>query len=234
MDHYRYILQTCSPVMVIASRFVHRAPIFLAFLDLMLVTSLFLAPLSVPHGTVTHLDANANWIDHTDRWKQMDPFPMIVYTFGDLNCHQMMNRSLIINGNQLPVCARDTATFIGVLLGIVLLIRARAHDHPSIIFASILPGRFRRGWFGRHPAILFTGAILLLLVPTALDGGIQALSYMSILPWGMSYESTNPTRILTGFPFGMGLGFLLTTMVMALFSRREEGGPSLLKYLFSE
>ena len=217
--------------MVIASPKVHRTPLFLGYLAFVLVLSLFLAPLSVPEGTVTHLDANANWIDHSDRWKGMDLFPRIVYTFGDLNCHQIMDRSLIINGNQVPVCARDVAIFIGVMFGCLLLTRAIAHDHPSLIFLSILPRRFRKGFFKKHPAVVMFAILIILLTPTAIDGGIQALSTMGMMPFGISYESTNPTRILTGFPMGVGVGLILTTMMMALLSRREDGGENLIFFL---
>lgn len=217
--------------MVVASPKVHRVPLMVAYLAFILVISLFLAPLSEPEGTVTDLDANANWLDHSDRWKEMDPFPRIVYTFGDFNCHQIMERTLIINGNQMPVCTRDVAIFMGLMFGAILLTRAVAHDHPSLIFTSILPKRFRKGFFKRHPAVLFTISLVLLLLPTALDGGIQALSTMDLMPFGIHYESTNPTRIITGFPMGVGVGLILTTMLMALLSRRDDDGENLLFFL---
>ena len=37
----------------------------------------------------------------------------IAYAFGDLNCHNLGERSWTINGNQMPVCVRD----LGILLG---------------------------------------------------------------------------------------------------------------------
>jgi uncharacterized membrane protein len=220
--------------MVISSPLVHRVPLFFAFLDLMLVLSLFLAPISQPEGTVTDLDANANWIDHGDRWKDMDLFPRIVYTFGDLNCHQIMERTIIVNGNQMPVCTRDVSIFIGVMFGAILLTRASAHDHPTLVFSSILSGKLRKGFFGRHSGILFGAVIVLLLTPTALDGGIQALSTMSLLPFGLEYESTNPPRILTGVPMGMGVGMLVCSMLMSLLSRRDDGSDNLIMYVVRE
>lgn len=220
--------------MVIASGKVHRVPLFLAFLDLMLVLSLFLAPLSQPEGSVTDLDANANWIDHSDRWSEMSLYPKIVYTFGDLNCHQFMDRTLILNGNQMPVCSRDVSIFIGVMFGAILLTRASAHDHPAMVFSSILPRRFRKGFFGKHPGILLAAGIVFLLTPTAVDGGVQALSTMSLLPFGLEYESTNPTRILTGFPMGMGVGMLVTSMLMSLLSRRDDGSDNLVMYVVKD
>lgn len=220
--------------MVIASRLVHRVPLFLAFVDLLLIISLFLAPLAVPEGSVTDLDANANWVDHGDRWREMDLFPGAIYTFGDFNCHQIMERTLIINGNQMPVCTRDVSIFIGLMLGALLLSRASSFDHPSLVFTSILPKRARKGLLGRFPGLLFAGAIGLLLLPTAIDGGTQAISTMGMMPFGLEYESTNPTRIITGFPMGMGIGVLISSLLMALFSRRDDGSPTLISYLMSD
>lgn len=220
--------------MAISSGFIHRVPLFLAFLDLLLVISLFLAPISVPEESVTDLDANANWIDHGERWSEMDLFPRMIYTFGDLNCHQIMERTLIINGNQMPVCSRDVSIFIGIMFGALLLSRASAHDSPSVVFTSILPKRARKGLLGRHPGLVFTAAIGLLLLPTAIDGGTQAISTMGMMPFGLEYESTNPTRIITGFPMGWGIGMLLSSLLMSLFSRRDDGSPSLISYIIRQ
>jgi uncharacterized membrane protein len=220
--------------MIISSPLVHRVPLFLAFLDLMLLVSLFLAPISQPEGSVTDLDANANWVDHSDRWDEMEILPRIVYYFGDLNCHQIMERTLIIRGNQMPVCSRDVSIFTGILFGTILMTRATAHDHPAVIFTSILPRWARKGLLKKHPGFVFAFSIILLLTPTAIDGGIQALSTMSMLPFGLEYESTNPTRILTGFPMGAGLGMLVASMLMSLFSRRDDGTSNLIGYLVKD
>ena len=210
------------------SKFAHRIPQVILGMDLVLVLALFAAPLTVPHGTVRDLDARANAMDHWDRWKEMDLFPMIVYTFGDFNCHQRESRSLILNGNEIPVCARDIAIFTGILIGAFLLIRARASDNPSEIFLSILPKWFRTGVLASRPGITFAIIFFLMCIPTALDGGVQMLSGMPIWPFEWTYESTNPTRILTGMPLGIAVGILGTSLVMTLLSRRDDNGEPLL------
>ena len=49
------------------------------------------------------------WMDH-------GPLVALVYSIGDLNCHQKYERAFMINGNQTAVCARD----IGILFGFVV------------------------------------------------------------------------------------------------------------------
>ena len=127
--------------MVLPSRYVHKAPMAVLLLDLILVLSLFIAPITLPRGEVIGLEGGANFMDYWDKWREMDPFHMVVYSFGDLNCHQMEDRSIIINGNQMPLCARDTAIFIGLLYGSLLMVRARAFDSPIETGVSVLPKR---------------------------------------------------------------------------------------------
>lgn len=56
-------------------------------------------------------------------------------------CHRIITRSFIINQMQLPVCARDTGMFSGVLLGVLFLastLRSRAARFPSAKLALLL------------------------------------------------------------------------------------------------
>ncbi|MCK5548359.1 MAG: DUF2085 domain-containing protein, partial [Thermoplasmata archaeon] len=82
------------------------------------VLSLFIAPLTIPPGTVTGLDGNANRVDYGDLWDDMPLYPRGVYYIGDMQCHQMSHRSFYINGNQMPVCARDVAVYLGLTIGL--------------------------------------------------------------------------------------------------------------------
>jgi len=209
------------------SKFVHKVPMIVGAIGTVLVVSLFLAPATLPPGTVYGFDARANAMDHWDTWKDMDPFHAVVYTFGDINCHQKLDRTIVINGNQMPVCARDTSIFIGLIYGAAFLTRAIAYDSPSDVLFSVLPKGASDRLKGRSRTVTFLLFIGLLFVPTALDGGIQAISGTSLWPFGVSYESTNPMRVLTGFPMGFSLGLIVTCMLMTLVSRREDGEPAL-------
>ncbi|MGA1819573.1 MAG: DUF2085 domain-containing protein [Thermoplasmatota archaeon] len=211
------------------SRFVHRAPLIIFAVDLVLVVSFFLAPATLEPGTVMGLDGRANAMDYQDTWKDLSPFHYVIYSFGDFNCHQIEHRTIIINGNQMPVCARDVGIFMGVLFGAALLARAVVDDSPARTFLSVMPRKFATNRFvQRRRGIIVALLLVLLIVPTGLDGGIQLLSTMDLLPFGLSYESTNPTRLLTGFPMGAAAGILMTTLVMTLVSRRDDGEPPLL------
>ncbi|HIM63902.1 MAG TPA: hypothetical protein EYM40_00080, partial [Candidatus Poseidoniales archaeon] len=84
----------------------------------------FIAPLSMPEGTVPELSGRANAFDYatesgwgnknhgegatvghdqsahggTFAWTELNPLWAFVYAFGDLNCHQKHERSWEING----------------------------------------------------------------------------------------------------------------------------------------
>ncbi|MBN1390421.1 MAG: DUF2085 domain-containing protein [Candidatus Thermoplasmatota archaeon] len=216
------------------SRYVHRTALLIFAGDLLLVLSLFIAPATLEPGTVINLEGRANAMDYQDIWNDLDPFHYLVYTFGDFNCHQIEQRSIIINGNQMPVCARDTGIFMGILFGSIILARAIADDSPATTMLSVFPKRFRENKFvGRRRGIVSAVILVLLILPTGLDGGIQMLSTIGILPFGLTYESTNPTRLLTGFSTGVAWGLLMTMLIMTLVSRRENGEPPLLPILKS-
>ena len=200
-------------------------------LDLLFVVSLFIAPMTLPEGTVTDLHGNANWIDYSDKWDDMGLFHRIIYTFGDFNCHQREERTIMVNGNQMPVCSRDVSIFVGVLIGSMLLLRAMVSDSISRTFLGFLPGRCFRGVIGRKPGLFMFLTIILLLLPTAVDGGIQLFSELGLLPYGLSYESTNPARVVTGIPTGIAIGLIFSSILMTMFSRRDEGYPPLYKMM---
>jgi len=216
--------------MVFPSRYVHKAPLVILLLDLVLVLSLFIAPITLPRGEVIGLEGGANFMDYWVKWREMDPFHMVVYSFGDLNCHQMEDRSIIINGNQMPLCARDTAIFIGLLYGSLLMVRARAFDSPIETGVSVLPKRFRKGLFARFSFVTAAIALGFLILPTALDGGIQLITNLYPNLFGFSYQSTNPMRIITGLPAGVALGTVYCSLLMCLLSRREDGSDPLLPF----
>jgi len=212
-----------------SSRFSHRVPIIVAAIGMVLSLSMIVAPATLPAGEVIDLHGRANAPDYFGRWKGMDPFHWVAYAFGDINCHQYEERSLVINGNQMPVCARDVSIFIGLAYGGAIMLRTSASDSPTEIILDILPERLTGRIKGKGRFLLALFGIGLLFVPTALDGGIQMFTQTDIWPFGFEYESTNPTRILTGFPMGLALGIILTAFLMTLGSRRDDGTRSLLR-----
>lgn len=58
---------------------------------------------------------------------------------GSLVCHQRPERTLIVGGYHLPVCARCTGTYIGLLLGYSLLVLHRKNAKgPPNLYMSLL------------------------------------------------------------------------------------------------
>ena len=103
-------------------------------------------------------------------------------------CHRKPERSFFWRGHQFPVCARCTGIHIGYC------------SLPFFLF-----GLVEMGWF----------MSLLLIVPTVLDGLIQAF-------WNV--ESNNLRRFITGLAAGIGsmsictlLGQLIGQFIISLF-----------------
>ena len=72
-------------------------------------------------GTITHLDGIIGRIDHGNLWNALDPISNLIYSVGDYCCHQEADRSLVFNGNQMPICIRETFLFLGMALGFLVL-----------------------------------------------------------------------------------------------------------------
>jgi uncharacterized membrane protein len=119
--------------------------IFTIWLLLILV-----APLSLPRGSVQDLSGEVGGIDSGEQIDSMNPLAWVIYTIGDMYCHQIPERSLFLNDNQMPFCSRDLGIFVGLVAGMLLAILLN-------IRISIL---------------LF----LLTLVPMGIDGSLQLLT----------------------------------------------------------
>lgn len=110
-------------------------------------------------------------------------------------CHRIPERSFIIAGNQLPVCARDTGMFIGVLMGV-------------IVFA-LLPRRRVAGF----PARPFSLALLAFFLAWAFDGFNSYL--LLLLGRQFLYMPQNWLRLVTG----AFMGVTLSAFVVPLFNQ---------------
>ena len=99
------------------------------------LTFLFVvSPLLAPEGTYLGLDGSPMYIDHG--WRPSD----VAYLLGDLLCHQMEDRCLIVNGSQMPVCIRDLGLLAGFTAGAAACIPMveRLHSKKVIIIAVAL------------------------------------------------------------------------------------------------
>lgn len=114
-------------------------------------------------------------------------------------CHRIEARSFLFpNGKQLPMCARCSGTFLGVLVGLLgpglILRRRRAANYPpTLIIVTMLA---------------FTGF-------WAFDG---SNSFLHLLPYDdlpRLYGPTNFLRIFTGMFHGITMGSILLPVVNA-------------------
>ena len=141
-------------------------------------------------------------------WSEVNFYAAIIYGFGDVNCHQKSERSWEVNNNQLPVCTRDVGIFAGLFIGGVVFSR-RGWNRWTVrdTCLSLLPESMLHGVYAKNQrTMLWLACGMLLCVPLIADGFLQLLT---------SYESTNFKRVLTGVPFGFGLGILLCSMFAA-------------------
>jgi uncharacterized membrane protein len=201
--------------------------------------SFFLAPLTLEAGTIPAMSARANAFDYASNdgwgssgneptplhdhedgvqhvhetfvWTELNPYAAFIYAFGDLNCHQKHERSWEVNNNQLPVCTRDVGIFFGLFAGGAVFTR-RGWNRWTVkdTCLSLFPDRWLDPVYAKNRrTMLWLVCGLILCLPLIGDGFLQLLT---------SYESNNVKRVLTGIPFGLGLGILLS----AMFSARAE------------
>lgn len=196
-------------------------PLFgLLLLNLFWCASFFIVPLILPSGTfawpyaqyplVAYHLGGANQINYEPIWQTLWIYPRAVYTFGDLQCHQLWYRSLWINGNQLPMCARMTSMYVFANFGLVAAAFAEPSTSSSRVMVQAMPAWIRRRLARYSPE---RGAALIVLVgllPIAVDGFYQLFSDVT------HYESTNITRILTGVPGGFVGGLLIGAMLISI------------------
>jgi len=131
-----------------------RAEILIFAIFTLWLAANIIAPFTLAPASVTNLSGRVGQIDNWSQIQKMNPFAAVVYFIGDANCHQLADRSYYLNGNQMAFCSRDIGIFVGLVLGmgLVLLVDPRV-----------------KAW---------TAALG--LVPMAVDGTAQALtSYAS-------------------------------------------------------
>ena len=186
--------------------------------------SFFLAPLLIEKDSVPELGARANAFDYATidgkwssgndnadepfAWTELNAYSAFIYAFGDLNCHNKYERSMEINGNQLPVCMRDIGIFMGLSVGSFWFSR-KGYNRWTVkdTCLSLLPDAWLNGiYLKNRRSLLWVLCGVILCLPLIIDGFTQLLT---------PYESNNPMRVVTGFGFGVGLGVLISAAYSA-------------------
>ncbi|MBN2066488.1 MAG: DUF2085 domain-containing protein [Candidatus Thermoplasmatota archaeon] len=160
----------------------HSRLILVLFLCFMLWNILqILAPLAISPHTAEDLTGVVGVADNDHLIEQM-PVPWnAIYGCGDRLCHQIAERSLFINGNQMPFCSRCTAIWFGFMigLGIVLLYTIELDEKILVL-------------------------ILFGIIPLAVDGVGQQLQL-----WQSTNSIRVATGLLTGTVCGVTIGVII-------------------------
>ncbi len=145
------------------------------------------SPYLAPAGTVLGEDGKVGVRDNSAVISRIDNgLARFFYNAGDANCHQHASRSFFLNGNQMPFCTRCTAIFLGLVLGVLIM-----------MFLDI------------ELNILW---IILGLVPIGLDGGMQLVTNYESTN-GIRFVTGLLAGIVTGIALGFIVSELGTIAV---------------------
>jgi len=98
----------------------------------------FLAPLAAPQNSIDDLTGMVGVADNDEALSNI-PLPWnTVYSIGDRLCHQRAERSFFINGNQMPFCSRCTAIWLGLAIGLGIMVFYKISLNEKFLFAIIL------------------------------------------------------------------------------------------------
>ncbi|MDP2966089.1 MAG: DUF2085 domain-containing protein [Pelolinea sp.] len=129
----------------------------------------------------------ANWILYTPHG-----FYEKAFAVGSSVCHQITSHSFSNSDTQFPLCARCSGLYLGSFIGL------------AYYFTQ-----------GKRKAIPKRGFLLLLLFLFLAWAGDSVNSFIrDFLNRSIIYETTNMTRLVTGF----GMGLVMSTALMTLFN----------------
>ena len=129
----------------------------------------------------------ANWFFHTPHGLYEKAF-----TIGSSVCHQIPSHSFKAFGIQFPLCARCSGLYLGSFIGLVYYFTQ-----------------------GKKSAIPKKGFVFLLIFFFLAWAGDGVNSFITaFLNKTVIYETTNMTRLVTGF----GMGLVMSTALMTLFN----------------
>jgi len=156
--------------------------IIIIFLLLFIFTLFqFLSPLILPSNSIDIQSGTVGVIDNQGEIRTL-PFPHdMLYSAGDRLCHQKQERSLFINGNQMPFCSRCTAIWIGFTIGIGLMMFYKVPLNNRFLILAIIS-----------------------LIPIGIDGTGQLLGF-----WESSHLSRVITGGFIGTICGVAIGLII-------------------------
>ncbi|MDR2846469.1 MAG: DUF2085 domain-containing protein [Candidatus Methanoplasma sp.] len=75
-----------------------------------------------PYGYLVHLDGTPGVIDSAR--PSTDPLTWLIYSLGDMFCHQQQERTFMLNGSELAFCQRDFSIIVGLAVGLAITDRS--------------------------------------------------------------------------------------------------------------
>lgn len=145
----------------------------------------FLAPLSLPQNSIENISGISVVSDNKELYNDMPILINIVYTFGDRLCHQKAERSFFINNNQMPFCSRCTAIWLGIAIGIGLMIFYKIQLNEKLLF------------------VIIAG-----LIPIGIDGTGQLFGF-----WESTNIIRVITGLIIGFVCGIAVGIIIDEII---------------------
>ncbi len=145
----------------------------------------FIFPIILPSGSIDDLSGLTGVYDNKEIVKKI-PFPLnTVYSIGDICCHQRSDRTLYVNENQMPFCARCTSIWLGIVIGLGFM----------VFFTLTLNNKF-----------LFV--IILGILPLGIDGFGQLLGF-----WESTNLIRIITGLTTGIVCGLAIGVIIDEII---------------------
>ena len=151
----------------------------------------FFAPFALPSGCVSDLSGSVGLSDNENVIQNMS-FPWnTVYASGDRLCHQRADRSLSLNGNEMPFCSRCTAIWFGLAIGLGFM----------VLYQVVLNEKFLI-------------ALIVALIPIGIDGTGQLFGL-----WESTNLIRILTGLPIGIICGIAIGIILDELrTMSIFS----------------
>ena len=164
---------------------------FILFISWILLQ--FLSTILLPSNTIDYLSGYTGFYDNNEKINKLF-FPVnSVYYIGDIMCHQKSDRSIYINGNQMPFCSRCTSIWLGIPIGLFFLIFYSIELNNKFLFLIILG-----------------------IIPLSIDGIGQLFGY-----WESTNIIRIFTGLFAGIVLGLAIGLIVDEIANFRYNRYE-------------
>lgn len=149
----------------------------------------FLAPIVLTKGSTENLSGIVIFSDNQETIESFGEPWSFIYSAGDFLCHQRLDRSIIINENQMPFCARCTAIWLGLAIGLGFMVFYIVELNEKFIFALLIglvpigvdgTGQLVGLWESTNMTRVITGLIIGILCGIAIGIVIDEIKTLKI------------------------------------------------------